>query len=171
MSGSLKTLLVDVRACQLCAKELPLGTWLIVRMVESARILIIGKAPGTNVHASGVPRDDPSGDRLRDWLRTQKKTFHEESRIAIMPMRFSDPRRRDCCGDKPSWSECALQWQVRLLTALPNIELTLSVGSYARKYYLYDKRYKKITETVRHWKDYSFAFIPTPHSSWRTMER
>jgi len=168
MSAAFSKLLADVRACRICEADLPLGPRPIVRMADSAKILIIGQAPGTKVHASGVPWDDPSGDRLRDWLSMDKDTFYDETRIAIMPMGFCYPGRQPKGGDSPPRPECAPAWHARLRAALPNVGLTLLVGSYAQAYYLDKLRHKTMTETVRHWKDYLPDSIPTPHPSWRT---
>ncbi len=168
MSEDLTALLAEVAACQICAADLPLGPRPVVRMGAGAKILIIGQAPGTKVHASGVPWDDPSGDRLRDWLQTDKEIFYDENRIAIMPMGFCYPGRVERGGDKPPRPECAPAWHGRLLDVLADVQLTLLVGTYAQAHYLPDRRHKTMTETVRHWKDYLPEFIPTPHPSWRT---
>jgi len=137
-------------------------------MQAAAKILIIGQAPGTKVHASGVPWDDPSGDRLREWMAVDSDVFYDDSRIAIMPMGFCYPGRLARGGDAPPRPECAPAWHERLRAALPAVELTLLVGSYAQNSYLAARRHKTMTETVRHWKDYLPEFIPTPHPSWRT---
>lgn len=104
---SLEPLLRDVRACAICADHLPLGPRPIVRMSPTARLLIIGQAPGTKVHESGIPWNDPSGDRLRDWLQVDKEFFYDEGRIAIMPMGFCYPGRDPKGGDNPPRPECA----------------------------------------------------------------
>ncbi|MGY9000727.1 MAG: uracil-DNA glycosylase family protein [Rhodospirillales bacterium] len=127
---------------------------------SSACILIIGQAPGTKVHESGIPWDDPSGDRLRDWMQVSKDIFYDDSKIGIMPMEKG--------GDKPPRPECAPAWHDKILAGLPHIELTLLTGMYAQKYYLADRNKKTLTETVRNWRDYGPAIIPTPHPSWRT---
>lgn len=171
MSGPRETLdglLEEVRACQICAEHLPLGPRPIVRMEATARLLIIGQAPGTKVHASGVPWDDPSGDRLRDWLAVDKETFYDPGRVAIMPMGFCYPGRQARGGDEPPRPECAPAWHDRLLAQLPELELILLVGSYAQRRYLAGKAKKTLTETVVHWRDYLPKHLPTPHPSWRT---
>jgi len=127
-------LLEEVRACRVCEKSLPLGPRPVLRAAASARLLIIGQAPGTRVHASGVPWDDPSGDRLRDWMGLDKEVFYDESRVAIVPMGFCYPGRGRS-GDLPPRPECADLWHQRILEQLPNRELTLLIGSYAQKYY------------------------------------
>lgn len=130
--------------------------------------MIIGQAPGTKVHETGIPWDDPSGDRLRDWLGIGPDIFYDDGKIAIIPMGFCYPGRLEKGGDKPPRPECAPAWHEKLLTLLPNIELTLLVGMYAQKHYLAEKRARTLTETVRNWRDYSPHYLPTPHPSWRT---
>jgi len=165
----LNSLLAEVRACRLCEKHLPLGPRPVVRMAPSARLLIIGQAPGTKVHASGIPWDDRSGDRLRDWLKVDKSTFYDETRIAIMPMGFCFPGTNPKGGDNPPRPECAPAWHDRLREHLPNIELTLLVGSYAQSRYLGKTAKKTMTDTVKNFRDYlEDGFLPTPHPSWRT---
>lgn len=167
-SGSLDALLAEVRACTHCAAELPLGPRPVLRAQGSARLLIIGQAPGTKVHESGIPWDDPSGDRLRDWLQVDKDIFYDEGRIAIVPMGFCYPGRAKSGGDAPPRPECAPLWHQPVLAALPNVELTMLVGTYAQAHYLGKRRQKTMTETVRSWRDYGPAILPTPHPSWRT---
>ncbi len=164
---SLDKLLREVRACDHCT-DLPLGPRPTVRARPSARILIIGQAPGTKVHETGIPWNDPSGDRLRDWMSVDRETFYDDSRIAIMPMGFCYPGRLARGGDKPPRPECAPAWHERIAAKLPHIELTLLVGMYAQQYYLADRRAKTLTETVRRWREYLPDFLPTPHPSWRT---
>ena len=166
--GGLAGLLDEVRACRLCADELPLGPRPVVRMEATARLLIIGQAPGTRVHESGVPWDDASGERLRDWLRVDRETFYDAGRIAIMPMGFCYPGRLPRGGDAPPRPECAPAWHDRLLVRLPELELTLLVGGYAQRRYLGAEAKKTLTETVARWRDYLPRYLPTPHPSWRT---
>ena len=128
--SSLDALLVDVRACRACVPHLPLGPRPIVRAGVDARILIVGQAPGARVHASGIPWDDASGDRLRNWLGIDATTFHDESQFAIIPMGFCYPGRGNG-GDKPPRRECAQLWLDSLLEKLPKIQLTLLIGQYA----------------------------------------
>ncbi|MDD9876971.1 MAG: uracil-DNA glycosylase family protein [Magnetovibrio sp.] len=168
MSDGLAELLDEIRACQICRAELPLGPRPVVRAQASARLMIIGQAPGTRVHESGVPWDDKSGDRLREWLDVDKQTFYDDGRIAIMPMGFCYPGRAANGGDNPPRPECAPAWHGKLLAALPNIELTLLVGGYAQAHYLGKRRQRTMTATVEAWKDYLPESIPTPHPSWRT---
>jgi len=165
---SLTKTLKDVQACEICADSLPLGPRPVVRAHRSAKILIIGQAPGTKVHETGIPWNDPSGDRLRDWLQVGKDIFYDEKKIAIMPMGFCYPGKIERGGDKPPRPECAPAWHEKLLGGLPAVELTLLVGMYAQKYYLAERNKKTLTETVYHWQDYGPAVMPTPHPSWRT---
>jgi len=140
----------------------------VVRGSVSARVCIVGQAPGIRVHRSGIPWDDPSGRRLRDWLQVDDRTFYDETRFAIIPMGFCYPGTMANGGDYPPRKECAPLWHARTLDALENVELTLLVGSYAQAFYLGKRRRKTMTETVRSWRDYGPDFLPTPHPSWRT---
>ena len=155
------------RACTLCAEHLPLGPRPVVRAHTSARLLIIGQAPGTRVHETGIPWNDRSGERLRDWLQVDKDTFYDEARIAIVPMGFCYPGVDARGGDKPPRPECAPKWHAPLLAGLPRVELTLLIGQYAQRRYLGAGRKKTLGETVRTWTDYGPARIPLPHPSWR----
>ncbi len=166
-TAGLASLLSEVRACRLCASELPLGPRPVLRAGAGARLMIVGQAPGTKVHASGIPWNDNSGLRLRDWLQTDPETFYDETRIAIVPMGFCYPGREDRGGDKPPRPECAPAWHPRLQAALPKVELTLLVGLYAQARYLGERRKANLTETVRAWRDYLPAYLPLPHPSWR----
>ncbi len=166
-ADDLDALLAEIRTCTICAAALPLGPCPVLRAAPSARLLIVGQAPGTRVHESGIPWDDPSGDRLRDWLAMDKDTFYDESRIAIVPMGFCYPGKAKNGGDNPPRPECAPRWHPAVLDALPNLELTVLVGMYAQKFYLGNKRRKTMTETVRAWRDYLPQYLPLPHPSWR----
>ena len=168
MAEALAEVVAAARACRECVAHLPLGPRPVVRAQTSARLLIIGQAPGTRVHESGVPWDDKSGERLRDWLAMPPEVFYDESRVAIMPMGFCYPGRLPRGGDAPPRPECAPLWHARLLAGMPNIALTLLVGQYAQGFYLGKARYKTLTETVAHWRDYLPEYLPTPHPSWRT---
>ena len=163
----LPDLLREVRACRHCAAHLPLGPRPVVRGQASARLLIIGQAPGTKVHESGTPWDDRSGERLRDWLALGPETFYDESRVAIVPMGFCYPGRDPRGGDNPPRPECAPLWHPPLLAALPAVELTLLVGLYAQARYLGPRRKASLTETVRSWRGYGPGRLPLPHPSWR----
>jgi len=165
--AALDSLLREVRACRLCAEHLPLGPRPVVRMASSARLLIIGQAPGTKVHETGIPWNDRSGDRLRQWLAVDRDVFYDETRIAIMPMGFCYPGVDSKGGDLPPRKECAPAWHERLRAHLPAIELILLVGQYAQAHYLRDRRQATMTETVRAWRDYAPEYLPLPHPSWR----
>ena len=167
MSGgeTLPELLAEVRACRVCAAHLPLGPRPVLRAAATARLLIVGQAPGTRVHRTGVPFDDPSGDRLRDWLTLDRAIFYDEARVAIMPMGFCYPGTAPGGGDLPPRPECAPLWHGRLRALLPRLELTLLVGRYAQVFYL--GRGGTVSETVREWRDAPPGFWPLPHPSWR----
>jgi uracil-DNA glycosylase len=161
-----RTLLADVRACTLCAAHLPLGPRPVLQVHPSARILIAGQAPGSRVHATGVPFDDPSGDRLRDWMGIDKQTFYDASRIAILPMGFCFPGTGRS-GDLPPRPECAPAWRDRLLATMPDIGLTLVIGQYAQAWHLKGLAKATLTETTLAWRDYGPTMIPLPHPSPR----
>lgn len=152
----------------MCAEHLPLGPRPVLRIAPSATLLIIGQAPGTKVHESGIPWNDRSGDRLRAWLAVDKDTFYDESQIAIMPMGFCYPGVDKNGGDAPPRPECAPLWHERLLDHLPNIKLTLLIGMYAQAHYLGTRRKRTMTETVEAWREYiDEGYLPLPHPSWR----
>lgn len=161
----LHDLLHEIAGCTLCAEHLPLGPRPVVRASPTARLLIIGQAPGTKVHASGIPWDDPSGDRLRDWLQLDRETFYDAGRIAIMPMGFCYPGKGKA-GDLPPRPECAERWHSLVLAAMPAVELTLLVGSYAQQYYLSGRK-QGVTENVRQWRSALPRFFPLVHPSPR----
>ncbi len=167
MTAGLDDLLRRVRACRLCEAELPLGPRPVLRAHPRARLLIVSQAPGTRVHETGIPFNDPSGDRLRAWLAVDRETFYDERRIALVPMGFCYPGRDARGGDKPPRPLCAPTWQPPIRAALPRVELTLLVGLYAQGFYLKDQKKSSLTETVRAWRDYLPAFLPLPHPSWR----
>jgi uracil-DNA glycosylase len=168
MSAKLKKLLTDVRACTLCARQLPLGPRPVLRAAVSARLLIVGQAPGTRVHATGIPWNDPSGDRLRAWLGVDRDTFYDEARIAIVPMGFCYPGKSKN-GDLPPRPECSATWHPKLLPLLKNVELVLLIGQYAQAYFLGDARKETLTDTVRAWREYAPRHIPLPHPSPRNQ--
>ncbi len=163
----LEALVAAARACRVCAQHLPLGPRPVLRARDSARLLIVGQAPGTRVHETGVPWNDPSGDRLRQWLDLDRTAFYYESLIAIVPMGFCYPGRDPRGGDNPPRPECAPLWHPPLTAALPAVEQTLLVGLNAQARYLWPRRKASLTETVRAWRDYGPSRIPLPHPSWR----
>jgi uracil-DNA glycosylase len=138
-----------------------------LRAAASARILVVGQAPGTRVHETGIPWNDPSGDRLRAWMDVDRETFYDERRIAIIPMGYCYPGRNPSGGDRPPRPECAQHWLARLLAQLPHIQLTILAGQYAQRHYLAGRAKKTLTETVRAWREYFPEYLPTPHPSPR----
>ena len=166
-TAGLEELLGEVRACRVCAAQLPLGPRPVLRAAASARLLIIGQAPGTKVHESGIPWKDRSGERLRDWLDVERDAFYDQGRVAIVPMGFCYPGRDPRGGDNPPRPECAPLWHPPLTAALPAVELTLLVGLYAQAHYLGPRRKASLTETVRAWRAYAPSHLPLPHPSWR----
>ena len=167
MTRAFDRLLKDVRACRLCAEHLPHEPRPVLRAKPTARVCIAGQAPGTRVHASGMPFTDPSGDRLRDWLGIDRDTFYDETRVAIVPMGFCFPGLDAKGGDLPPRKECAPAWRERVFAHLKEIDLTLLVGSYAQAWHLKGRTKATLSDTVRAWRDYGPAFIPLPHPSWR----
>ena len=162
---SLKSLLAEVRACTLCAEHLPLGPRPVLQIHRAARILIVGQAPGRRVHETGVPFNDPSGDRLRSWLGLDRETFYDAKRVALLPMGFCYPGTGKS-GDLPPRPECAAAWREKLLAHLPNVEFTLVLGQYALAYHLPDAA-SSLTETVRGWQEHWPTLAPLPHPSPR----
>ncbi len=164
--ASLEKLLAAVRNCRACEVHLPLGPRPVLQAGESARILIVGQAPGVRVHTTGIPWDDPSGDRLRAWMRLDKDQFYDESQIAIIPMGYCYPGRGKG-GDLPPRRECASLWLGHLLAKLPRIELTLLIGLHAQRHFLGNRRKRSLTETVKAWREFAPEFLPLPHPSAR----
>ena len=167
VAAALAQTLGEARDCRVCAAHLPLGPRPILRASVTARLLIVGQAPGTRVHETGIPWNDPSGDRLRAWLGLDRHIFYDESRIAIMPMGFCYPGVARSGGDAPPRPECAPLWHDRLRRHMPQIALTLLVGTYAQRHYLGRRRKRSVTETVRAWREFLPEFLPLPHPSWR----
>ena len=159
-------LLDEVRACTVCAPFLAAGPRPVVQFSTSARILIIGQAPGIKVHRSGVPWDDDSGKRLRDWTGLSIEDFYDPARVSLMPMGFCYPGK-GVSGDLPPRPECAPLWHDRILALLPADRLTLLVGHYAQARYLPDKL--TMTERVRRFATFGPSVIPLPHPSWRSV--
>jgi len=155
----------EIQACTLCSEHLPLGPRPVIQVDTHSRILIVGQAPGRRVHESGVPFDDPSGDRLRDWLGVSKSTFYDARNIALLPMGFCYPGTGKT-GDLAPRKECVTAWREELLSAMPHIELTLVVGQYAMAYHLPNAK-GNLTETVKAWREFSPNLIPLPHPSPR----
>lgn len=164
----LDQLIKNVAACQLCADKLPLGPRPVIQIASTARILIAGQAPGRKVHETGIPFNDPSGDRLRDWMGIDRDIFYDAAQIAILPMGFCFPGTGKS-GDLPPRPECAPKWRAPLLEHLPQLKLTLVIGQYAQSWHLKGLRQKNLTETVKSWRDYGNGIIPLPHPSPRNF--
>lgn len=172
MARALGPLLKDIRACRICVdapdkSALPHEPRPIVQAARSARIAIFGQAPGNIVHQTGIPFNDPSGDRLREWMGVTRETFYDPKKLAIIPMGFCFPGNDAKGGDLPPRKECARAWRANLIEALPNIETAILVGGYAQKWHLGDRAAKTLTETVKAWRDVAPTYFPTPHPSWR----
>jgi uracil-DNA glycosylase len=163
---TLEGLLAAVRQCCACEKQLPLGPRPVLRAAESARILVVGQAPGARVHASGIPWDDASGARLRDWMGVNTGRFYDESQIAIIPMGYCYPGWGKS-GDLPPRRQCASLWLDQLLTKLPRIELILLIGLHAQRHFLGARRKRSLTETVKAWREFAPEYLPLPHPSAR----
>lgn len=169
MTDTLDKLLRQIRNCGEYQAHLPLGPRPILHVHPKARLLIIGQAPGTKVHESGIPWNDPSGDRLRTWLGLTSEEFYDETRIAIMPMGFCYPGK-GTSGDLPPRPECAPLWHEKILANLPNIKLTLLIGQYAQERYLGPARKQTLTDTVRAWREYTkMRMLPLVHPSPRNQ--
>ena len=162
----LDALTLDIRACTICKKHLPFPPKPVVRPSHSAKIIIVGQAPGTKVHESGIPWNDQSGAKLREWMGIDKDIFYDNKRIAIMPTGFCYPGKGKS-GDLPPRPECAPTWHPLLLKLMPQIELMLLIGMYSQKYYLRENNKKTLTETVKAWKEYGPDYLPMPHPSPR----
>ena len=158
-------LLTAVRACTLCRKHLPLGPRPIVQLHPQAAILIAGQAPGRKVHETGVPFNDPSGDRLRQWLGVTREVFYDPRRIALLPMGFCYPGT-GTAGDLPPRPECAPAWRAPLLAQLRQVQLTLVLGQYAQTYH-FGNAANSVTELVKSWRTHWPELIPLPHPSPR----
>ncbi len=161
----MKSLLQEIRSCEICKSHLPLGPRPIVEADVMSRIVIVGQAPGTKVHESGKPWDDASGRALRSWLDVSEEQFYDTKNFAIIPMGFCYPGKGKS-GDLPPRPECAPQWHAALMEKMPNVELILLIGSYAQKHYLENDRLN-LTQRVNNFKDYLPDFFPLPHPSPR----
>jgi uracil-DNA glycosylase len=161
----IRSLKEDIRACTECRAHLPFGPRPIVQFSENSKILIAGQAPGRKVHETGIPFNDPSGDRLRNWLGVSRDTFYNESQFAILPMGFCYPGSGNS-GDLAPRPECAEKWRSALLDTLENIQLTLVIGQYAMAYHL-PKEHGNLTATVSKWQSFLPSIIPLPHPSPR----
>ena len=167
MASSLRTLKKGIARCEICIEHLPLGPRPVVQFSSKSGIVIVGQAPGTKVHESGIPWDDPSGDHLREWLRASREDFYDPDSFALVPMGFCYPGKAKS-GDAPPRPECAPQWHQRVLDAIAPDPLVLLCGQYAQQKYLGASRKKTLTETVRSFAAYGPRTIPLPHPSWRS---
>jgi len=164
----LQSLLAQIRACRACEAHLPHGPRPVLQVGRLARVLVVGQAPGARVHASGVPWDDKSGERLRDWMGVDRETFYDPDRVALVPMGYCYPGR-GASGDLPPRPECAALWLERVLAEMPHIRLTLLVGAYAQRKFLADARRASLTDTVAAWRDFGPSRLPLPHPSPRNQ--
>ena len=167
MVDALEKILPEIRACGICAGHLPYPPRPIVQIGVAAGILIIGQAPGSKAHESGVPWRDQSGDRLREWTGLTEETFYDPARVALMPMGFCYPGAADG-ADLPPRPECAPLWHERLLSLMPRVRLTLLVGIHAQNHYLPGTARTTMTETVRSFAAHAPRLFPLPHPSWRS---
>ena len=162
---SLASLLKEVRACAICESALPLGPRPVLQLHAKAKILIAGQAPGRKVHESGVPFDDASGKRLREWLGVTRDVFYDPQQVAILPMGFCFPGTGKS-GDLAPRSECAPAWRERLLSHLKQLEITIVLGQYAQKYH-FGEASSSVTGLVKSWREYWPDMVPLPHPSPR----
>lgn len=166
--AGLEALLSDIRACRACAGNFAHEPRPVVHVSAETRLLICGQAPGRRVQESGLPFDDPSGDRLRAWLGLDRETFYGDRRIGVAPMGFCFPGTNPKGGDYPPPPRCAVLWRRPLLAQLPKVELTLLVGAYAQRWALQAAAKSSMTDTVAAWGTYDASVIPLPHPSWRS---
>lgn len=167
--SDLPALLAEIRACRVCEPHLPLGPRPVIQVGRGARVLVVGQAPGARVHETGKPWNDRSGERLRAWMGVGPELFYDAERIALVPMGYCYPGK-GASGDLPPRHECAELWLERVLAELPDIELTLLVGTYAQRRFLGgDARRATLTDTVASWREYGDARLPLPHPSPRNQ--
>jgi uracil-DNA glycosylase len=165
----LDDVLAEIRACRACAGELAHEPRPVVRVRAETRILICGQAPGRRVHESGLPFDDPSGERLRDWMGVDRATFYQHPAIGVAAMAFCYPGTDPAGADYPPPARCAALWRRRLLAELPSVELTLLVGGHAQRWALGEAARGSMTKTVRAWRDLGPTILTLPHPSWRNL--
>jgi len=167
MPEDLNTLLSEIKACQICKEALPHHEPRpVVSCSSKSKILVIGQAPGSKVHATGIPWDDPSGRNLRKWLGVTDEQFYDPELFGIVPMGFCYPGKGKS-GDLPPRPECAPKWHKPLLDQMPETRLTLLIGQYAQAYYLGDRKKKTLTETVTNFREYLPEYLPLVHPSPR----
>ena len=166
MTRDFETTVAAVRACEICKPHLLLGPRPVFQIGQTARILVVGQAPGRRVHETGIPFNDASGERLRSWMGVDRSVFYDSARIALLPMGFCYPGTGKS-GDLAPRPECAEHWRHRLLDHLPDIQLTLVIGQYAHDWHLAARKKHSLTETVRNWKEYWPEVLALPHPSPR----
>lgn len=164
--SALPQLLAEIRACEVCVHHLPHGPRPVVQAGAQAQLLIVGQAPGRIVHETGIPWNDASGERLRDWLDLPRDVFYDERQVAIVPTAFCYPGKGRS-GDLPPRPECAPLWHAPLLAALPRLRLTLLIGRHAQAFYLGENGKPTLTETVAAYEEYLPRYFPLPHPSPR----
>ena len=164
---TLETVLAEIRACRACAREFAHEPRPVVRVSADTRLLICGQAPGRRVHESGLPFDDPSGDRLRRWMGVDRATFYDHPAVGVAAMAFCYPGPDGAGGDRPAPARCAALWRRPLIAALPKVELTLLLGRPAQIWALGEAGRASMGETVRAWRDHLPRFLVMPHPSWR----
>ncbi|MGD9739858.1 MAG: uracil-DNA glycosylase family protein [Bauldia sp.] len=179
-SRALETLLAEIHACRLCrdaplrGRPLPHEPRPVLRVRRSATLCIAGQAPGTKVHATGLPFNDASGDRLRSWMAVDRDTFYDATRVAVVPMGFCFPGQDAAGGDLPPRRECAPLWRDRVMAQLPNLRLILAVGGYSHRYHVSEALRADVTATVERFREVLASsaldgpnVLPLPHPSWR----
>jgi uracil-DNA glycosylase len=166
VAGNFEDTVAAARSCDICKTHLPLGPRPVFQIAQTARILIVGQAPGRRVHVTGITFNDPSGDRLRSWMGIDRNVFYDAAKIAILPMGFCYPGTGKS-GDLPPRRECAQHWRQPLLAFLPNIELTLAIGQYAHEWHLGKRQKGSLTDTVKNWREYWPDILALPHPSPR----
>jgi uracil-DNA glycosylase len=166
---NLETLLAEIRACRACADDFNHEPRPVVRVGQATRLLICGQAPGRRVHESGLPFDDPSGDRLRRWMGVDRATFYDHPALGVAAMAFCYPGTDANGADRPPPPRCAVLWRDRLIAALPKVELTVLLGRPAQKWALGAGAGNSMAETVRAWRDYLPQVVVMPHPSWRNV--
>lgn len=179
MKSELSTLCKQIRSCKICldcpwSNPLPHSPRPVFQVSETARICISGQAPGTRVHRTGIPFNDPSGDRLRQWLGLDRDQFYNAEKLAIIPMGFCFPGLDHKGSDLPPRPECVSTWHDKLFELLPQLKLIIAIGQYAHSYHLGERNGSSVTETVGNWREYlnpnragSIRYLPLPHPSWR----
>lgn len=164
----MEKLLKEIRGCRICEAFLPLGPHPVLRASRKSKVIVVGQAPGTKVHASGIPWDDRSGKSLREWLDVSHEQFYDPDLFGIIPMGFCYPGRGKG-GDLPPRPECAPTWHDKLMEKFEGDPLFLLIGQYAQRYYLKKQKKKNLTESVSHFEEYLPKYFPLPHPSPRNL--